>query len=41
MYKKEILENQRKILNLNLIKRDLNFNEILSILDLNKIIALI
>jgi hypothetical protein len=41
MFKKEILENQKKILNLDLIKRDFDINEIISVLKLNKIIALI
>jgi hypothetical protein len=41
MFKKEILENQKKILNLKLIKRDFNLNEIISVLGLNKIISLI
>jgi len=41
MFKKEILENQRKIFDLKLIKRDLDFDEILSVLKLDKIISLI
>jgi len=41
MFKKGILENQRKILELNLIKRDFDINEILEVLNLNKIICLV
>lgn len=41
MLKKEILENQKKILNVNLINRDFDINEIIDIFKLNKIIALI
>jgi len=41
MFKKEILENQQKILDLKIIKRDFDINEILSILSLNKIISFI
>jgi hypothetical protein len=41
MFKKEILENQRKISLLKFIKRDFNIDEILSVLSLNKIISLI
>lgn len=41
MFKKEILENQRKIFNLDLVERNLNFEEISSVLKLNKIISLI
>jgi len=41
MFKKEILENQNRILNLKFIKRDFNLDEIISVLNLNKIISLI
>jgi len=41
MFKKEILENQQKILDLKIIKRDFDINEILSVLSLNKIISFI
>lgn len=41
MIKKEILLNQKKILDLKLIDRNFDIEEILSIFDLNKIIALI
>jgi len=41
MLRKEILENQKKILNVDLIKRDFDINELNDIFKLNKIIALI
>lgn len=41
MLKKEILENQRKIVDLNLIKRNFNLGEIEDVFMLNKIFALI
>lgn len=41
MFKKEILENQKKILNVSLIKRNFDISEITDIFKLNKIIALI
>lgn len=41
MFKKEILENQKKILDLKIIKRDFNIDEIIQILSLNKIISFI
>ena len=41
MFKKEILENQKKILDLDLIERDFNISEINDVFKLNKIIALI
>lgn len=41
MFKKEILENQKKIIDLKLIERKFDIEEILSVLNLNKIIALI
>ena len=41
MFKKEILENQNKILNVNLINRSFDIDEIIDVLKLNKIIALI
>lgn len=41
MFKKEILENQKRILDLKFIKRDFDLNEIVSVLGLNKIISLV
>jgi hypothetical protein len=41
MFKKVILENQIKIKELDFIKRDLNIDEIISVFNLNKIIAFI
>lgn len=41
MFKKIILESQEKIKNLNLIRRELNIDEIMTVFKLNKIIALI
>ena len=41
MFKKEILQNQKKILDLQLIKRNFKIDEIIDVLQLNKIIALI
>ena len=41
MFKKEILENQRKIAELNLIKRNIDIDEIESVFQLHKIISFI
>lgn len=41
MFKKEILENQKKILNVDLIERNFDIKELTDVFKLNKIIALI
>ena len=41
MFKKEILENQKKIHELSLIKRDFDIEEIESVFHLNKVISFI
>ncbi len=41
MFKKEILENQKKIKELSLVKRNFNLDEIESVFNLNKIISFI
>lgn len=41
MLKKEILQNQKKILDLKLVKRNFDIDEIIDVFELNKIIALI